>query len=211
MSTAPEFGFVPRREVQRIVNDLVDPGRPRVVVLDAPAGYGKSAVVADIATVLDELGWFVAVARMDLGTVMPTSDHLGQQMGLSDSPSVLLAGVTGGAPGLLVIDQLDAISLFSGRMPDSFDAVEEVIEETGRAENLKVLLVVRSVDLENDQRLRSLLRTESAVCRQTLERLDADEVRRHLVHHCVHVPSDETVELLRTPLHLSVYGRLSDE
>jgi len=210
-STAPEFGFVPRHEVQRIIDDLVDPERPRVVVVDAPAGYGKSAVVAEVATSLDERGWFVAVARMDVGIAMPTSDHLGEQMGLSDSPSVLLTGVTEGAPGLLVVDQLDAISLFSGRMPDTFDAVEEVLEEIGRAHNLKVLLVVRSVDLENDQRLRRLVRSESAASRHTLERLDADQVRQHLAHHGVHVPSDQTVELLRTPLHLSVYGRLSDE
>lgn len=210
-STEPEFGLVPRPEVPRIIDDLVDPERPRVVVVDAPAGYGKSAVVAEVATALDERGWFVAVARMDVGIAMPTSDHLGAQMGLSDSPSVLLAGVTEGAPGLLVVDQLDAVSLFSGRMPDSFDAVEEVLEEIGRAQNLKVLLVVRSIDLENDQRLRSLVRSESTASRHTLERLDADQVRQHLTHHGVHVPNDATIELLRTPLHLSVYGRLSDE
>ncbi len=210
-STAPEFGLVPRPEVQRIIADLVDFERPRVVVVDAPAGYGKSAVVAEVATALDELGWFVAVARMDVGTAAPTSDHLGEQMGLSDSPSVLLAGVSEGAPGLLVVDQLDAVSLFSGRMPDSFDAVEEVLEEIGRAQNVKVLLVVRSVDFENDPRLRSLVRSESAASRHTLERLDADQVRQHLAHHGVQVPSDETIDLLRTPLHLSVYGRLSDE
>jgi hypothetical protein len=151
-STAPKFGLVPRPEVQRIIDDLVDSERPRVVVVDAPAGFGKSALVAEVATALDKLGWFVAVARMDAAAAVPTSDHLGKQMGLSDSPSVLLAGVTAGAPGLLVVDQLDAISLFSGRMPDSFDAVEEVLEEAGRAQNVKVLLVVRSVDLENDQR-----------------------------------------------------------
>lgn len=209
--TAPEFGLVPRPEVQRIIDDLVDSERTRVVVVDAPAGYGKSAVVAEVATALDELGWFVAVARMDVGTAVPTSDRLGEQMGLSDSPSVLLAGVTEGAPGLLVVDQLDAVSLFSGRMPDSFDAVEEVLEEIGRAPNLKVLLVVRSVDLKNDQRLRSLVRSESAASRHTLERLDVDLVRQHLAHHGVYVPSDETLELLRTPLHLSVYGRLSNE
>ena len=208
---APEFGLVPRPEVEVILDDLVDPARPRVVVVDAPAGYGKSAIVAEVATALDERGWFVAVARMDVETAIPTSGHLGAQMGLPDSPSVLLTGVTEGGPGLLVVDQLDAVSLFSGRMPDSFDAVEEALEEIGRAQNLKVLLVVRSVDLENDQRLRSLVRDERAVGRHTLDRLDPNKVRQHLVDHGVHVPSDETIELLRTPLHLSVYGRLSDE
>jgi hypothetical protein len=210
-STAPDFGFILRPEARPILEDLIASDRPRIVVVDAPAGYGKSAVAAEVATALDERGWFVAVARMDVGTAMPTSDHLGQLMGLSDSPSVLLAGVADGAPGLLVVDQLDAVSLFSGRMPDSYDAVEEVLEEIGRTENLKVLLVVRSVDLENDQRLRSLVRNETAATRHTLGRLGADDIRRHLTDHDIQVPNDQTVELLRTPLHLSVYARLSDE
>lgn len=209
--TAPAFGLVPRPEMQQIVNDLLDPGRPQIVIVDAPAGYGKSAVVADVATALDRRGWFVAVARMDGSAATPTSDHLGREMGLSDSPSVLLAGVTEGAPGLLVVDQLDAVSEFSGRMPDSYDAVEDVLDEAARTQNLKVLLVVRTVDLENDQRLRPLLRREDKATRHTLSRFEADQVRRYLVDHNVPVPSDETLTLLRTPLHLSVYGRLSED
>jgi hypothetical protein len=211
MGTAPAFGLIPRPEMQQIVDDLLDSDRPQIVVVDAPAGYGKSAVVADVATALDSRGWFVAVARMDGSVATPTSDHLGREMGLSDSPSVLLAGVAEGAPGLLVVDQLDAVSLFSGRMPDSYDAVEEVLDEVARTQNLKVLLVVRTVDLENDQRLRPLLRTENTASRHTLSRFEADQVRRYLADHQVPVPSDETLDLLRTPLHLSVYGRLSDD
>ena len=209
--TAPAFGFVPRPEAEEIVEDLLDKAGPQIAIVDAPAGYGKSAVVADVATSLESRGWFVAVARMDGSVATPTSDHLGREMGLSESPSVLLTGVAEGAPGLLVVDQLDAVSLFSGRMPDSYDAVAEILDEVGRAPNLKVLLVVRTVDLENDQRLHPLLRTENRASRHTLSRLGADEVRRHLADNQVSPPSAETLELLRTPLHLSVYGRLPDE
>lgn len=209
--TAPAFGLIPRSETGRILDDLLDPHRPRTVVVDAPAGYGKSAVVADVATELDARGWYVAVARMDGSVATPTSDHLGREMGLSESPSVLLAAVAQGAPGLLVVDQLDAVSLFSGRLPDSYDAVEELLDEAGRAGNLKALLVVRTVDLENDQRLQSLLRNEDTASRHTLCRFDAKQIRQYLSDHDVPTPGEATVELLRTPLHLSVYGRLSRE
>jgi len=209
--TAPALGFVPRHEAQEIIDDLLETNRPQIVVVDAPAGYGKSAVVAEVAASLEIGGWFVAVARMDGSVATPTSDHLGREMGLSDSPSVLLANVAQGGHGLLVVDQLDAVSLFSGRMPDSYDAVAEILDEVARTKNLKALLVVRTVDLENDPRLRLLLRMENMASRHTLSRLEADEVRRYLVDNRLTVPSTETLDLLRTPLHLSVYGRLSDE
>lgn len=205
----PAFGHVERSETKAIVASLYDPTAPQLVIVDAPAGYGKSAVVADIASQIEGTGWFVAVARMDIDSATPTSDHLGKQMGLAESPSVLLAGAADGSPALLVVDQLDAVSLFSGRMPDSFDAIEDVLGEIERAPNLKVLLVCRTVDLDNDQRLRSLLRSDGMARRHTLAKLSADNVREHLAAQAVHVPADETVELLRTPLHLAIYGRLS--
>ncbi|WP_280300753.1 hypothetical protein [Nocardia abscessus] len=207
----PSFGFVPRSEAQAIIDKLDDVDSPQIVVVDGPAGYGKSAVVAEIASTLDQRGWFVAVARMDTGTAMPTSDHLGEQMGLSESPSVLLAGVADGLRGLLVVDQLDAVSYFSGRMPDSFDAVDEIRDELQRVPNLKLLLVVRTVDLENDPRLRFVLHTEGLALRHTLQKLSADQVREQLRQHGCPVPVDATVELLCTPLHFAVFSHLSEE
>src|SRR5918996_1232783 len=117
-------------------------------------------------------------------------------MGVPEAPTVLLAGVAEGSPALLVIDQLDAVSLFSGRMPDSFDAVVDVLGEIERAPNLKVLLVCRTVDLENDPRLRTLLHTSRPASRHTLSELATDRVQRPLREQGVHVPAAETIELL---------------
>ena len=119
--------FVPRGDVDEVLAMVRDPEGGQIVVVDGRAGSGKSVVVSDVAKVLDEEGWFVAVARMDIDTSTATADELGQRIGLTESPSVLLAGVSAGAPALLVIDQLDAVSTYSGRMADNFDAVDEVI------------------------------------------------------------------------------------
>jgi len=43
-----------------------------------------------------------------------------------------LASIAGDAPALLLIDQLDAVSLASGRMPESFGAVAELLQGSGR-------------------------------------------------------------------------------
>jgi hypothetical protein len=209
--TSPSFGLLQRPETDQILASLLDADGPQVVIVDGAAGLGKSSLVAQVAAHLETDGWFVAGARMDLSTSTLTSSQLGARMDLDDSPAVLLGGVAGGAPALLVIDQLDAISVFSGRMPESFDAVDEVLAEARNLPNVRVLLVCRTVDLDNDQRLRSLTNDKARVVRHRLAKLDAADVRSHLADHGVHVPSDDTVELLRTPLHLAVYARLSDD
>ena len=140
---------------------------------------------------------------------MPTSDHLGREMGLTESPSVLLAGVSDSLPALLVVDQLDAVSTYSGRMPDNFEAVAEVIDEVEATPIIKVLLVVRTVDLKEDPRLSSLVSNNSVV-RHTVGKLDVGDVRRQLAACDMKVPTSEfTLELLRVPLHLAVFSRLS--
>ena len=203
--------FVPRGDVDEVLAMVRDPEGGQIVVVDGRAGSGKSVVVSDVAKVLDEEGWFVAVARMDIDTSTATADELGQRIGLTESPSVLLAGVSAGAPALLVIDQLDAVSTYSGRMADNFDAVDEVIGQISSYANIKVLLVVRTVDLKADPRLRRFLEPEQTVQRHTIGRLSAEDVRVHLEAHGIQLPDSEvTVELLRTPLHLAVFSRLSD-
>ena len=210
-SAAPSIGFVPRNDAASVLEKLHDPDGEQVVVVDGRAGSGKSAIVSAVATALEAEGWFVVVARMDVNAATATADRLGCEIGLTESPSVLLAGVADGSLALLVIDQLDAVSTFSGRMPDNFDAVAEVIAETERTPNVKVLLVARTVDLDADPRLRSLLRVRERVGRHTVGDLDIEDVKAQIAGHGMQVPtSGSTLALLRTPLHLSVFSRLSD-
>ena len=211
-SAKPSIGLVARADVDAVVGLLREPDGAQVVVVDGRAGYGKSTVVSEVAASLEAEGWFVAVARMDTDQSMSTSRDLGHAMGLSESPSVLLDGVSAGLPALLVVDQLDAVSLLGGRMPDNFEAVHEALDEIRRSPNVRVLLAARTVDLEGDPRLRSLMRSEQGVGRHTLGALDLEAVRGHLVANGIGPPaSDSTMELLGTPLHLAVFCRLSEE
>ena len=207
----PPGGLVPTGDVEAVVEMLRDPLGEQIVVVEGRAGFGKSTVAAATAATLEEDGWYVAAARMDVAEPMLTSHALGQAMGLTESPSVQLAVASDGQPALLVVDQLDAVSLFSGRVPDSFDAVNDILTEIVRYPNIKVLLACRSVDLENDQRLRSL-RASERVNRHAVSELSIDAVRLHLAGSGIESPgSSLTIELLRTPLHLSLFARLSDE
>ena len=209
--TTPRIGLVPRDDVDTVLNMLRDPDGDQIVVVDGGAGSGKSTVVAEVAATLEQEDWYVAVARMDTHVPMPTSDDLGRAIGLTESPSVLLAGVSGGLPALLVVDQLDAVSMYSGRKLQDLAAVSDILTEIGDTANVRVLLVVRTVDLETDPRLRSLLQSGEGVGQHTVGDLDVEAVRAQVLDSGMQLPvSDSAIELLRRPLHLSVFCRLSD-
>ncbi|MFD0383422.1 hypothetical protein ACFQ2B_16770 [Streptomyces stramineus] len=82
-----------------------------------------------------------------------------------------------GGPALLVVDQLDAVSSYSGRIPEVFEAVDEMLEALADSPNVKVVLVARTVDVEKDPRLTSLVSQEDTVERFALGLLDDQAVR----------------------------------
>lgn len=210
---APAIGFVASSNAARVLDALRDPEGKQVLLIDGRAGLGKSTVAAEVAGTLEDEGWFVAVAAMDLlDEAAITSSQIGERIGLSaGSPGVVLGGVANGQPALLVIDQLDAVSLYSGRLPNVFDAVDEILDEVAATENVKLMLVVRSVDLEADPRLARLGR-ENRAARITIDQLSDDDVRAKFEAGGIAVPeSAVTLSLLRTPLHLSIFLRLSEE
>jgi hypothetical protein len=211
-SSAPTIGLAPRSDATRLADRLRSGDSYQIVVVDGAAGSGKSTVVSEVAAALDADGWFVAVARMDaVDATTNTSDKLGTAIGLAESPTVLLAGVADGSPALLLIDQLDAVSTYSGRMPDAFDAVAEMLDEIAATPNIKVLMVARTVDIDRDPRLRQIVSDSPRVERFTIGRLDVEDVKKLLEGAGMTIPTLEvTVELLRTPLHLAVFARLSD-
>jgi hypothetical protein len=173
---------------------------------------GKSAVVTDVLVRLTEQGWPAAAVRMDgADASVQTAKDLGTRIALPDSPAVLLAGVADDAPALLVIDQLDAVSTYNGRMSDAYEAVEDVLAQLVVAPNVKVILVARTVDIDNDRRLSRLVADSSRAVRFPLGVLDLEQVRAVLSADGTDPDSlgPVTLELLRTPLHLSVFSRLS--
>ena len=208
----PSIGLVQSSFLDQLRDLLTDEDGRQLIVLDGSAGYGKSTIGAAIATELQVAGWSVAAANMNV--VEPsttTSTKLGSQLGLGDnSPGVVLAGVADGGPGLFIIDQLDAVGTYSGRITEVYAAIAEVLDEVASTPNIKVLLVVRTVDLESDPRFRRF-RDATTADRIHIDKLNADDVKTKLTESGIPIPaSDVTVELLRTPLHLSIFLRLSE-
>ncbi|MFC7942544.1 hypothetical protein ACFUPZ_04705 [Microbacterium oxydans] len=207
--SAPNAGIILRREVDDIVEAVNDSKSP-VVIVAGKAGAGKSVVVAEAAERLAQSGRHVAALRLDrLDPSTSTAAQLGRGLDLDQSPVVALSEVSPeGINGVLVIDQLDAVSNYSGRMPAVYDAVDEALNQARLIGNVRVILAVRSVDLAEDPRLRRLA-GESAPTIQVGD-LELESIRSYLLDLGTDVENvgATTLQLLRLPIHLYIFSEL---
>lgn len=208
----PVIGTVTHPYVSQILERLSAADGRQVLLVHGKAGSGKSTIAADALRELISVGWSAAVVRMDTADpVLQTAAALGRAFDLPGSPAVLLAGVADDSPAVLLVDQLDAVSTYSGRMPDSYDAVAELLDQVASLPNIKVVLAVRTADLKADSRIRSLLADESRVETLKIGDLALEDVRTALKRSSIDMVmlSQATLELLRVPLHLAIFSSLS--
>jgi hypothetical protein len=113
---------------------------------------------------------------------------------------------------VLVIDQLDAVSLASGRHPRFFDGVNELIRQAEAYPRMRLLVACRAFDLENDHRLRRLTNERGILDTIAINRLPDETVRETVAAMGIDAGglSPEQVRLLSVPLHLSLLAEISE-
>jgi hypothetical protein len=208
---------VERHQAAQVVARLTASESPaKHIFLAGPAGIGKTGTVGQIVDGIMRLDWPVLAFRVDRLDETQQTAMLGEQLvGRKKSPVAVLAGVAQGADCLLVIDQLDAVSVVSGRRPAFFDAIDVLVREATAHPNMRVLLACRRFDLDNDQRLRAL-RQEQPGRTETVEIGPFTREQTVAVLQDLGVDpnplGDEQLQLLQTPLHLALLaGVLREE
>lgn len=192
-----------RPEVAALVGTLR--GTARVAWLVGAAGAGKSEATRDVTRALNQ-EWPTLAFRLDHLEPTALAPHVGSQLGLTLAPVLALAAIAQGSPSLLVIDQLDAISIVSGRRGDLLEFVRQSIDAAALHPEMRVLVVCREFDLINDHRFRSLKERCKDVNTIKIGALSEDQVRQCV--RAVSVSASLTppqVGLLSLPLHLALY------
>jgi hypothetical protein len=146
-----------RAEVAQIVADLTSPDGPATVAVTGEAGAGKSSVLAAVIDALQARGVVVGAMRADTLEPARTAEELGRDAGYPGPPARITAFAAAGRPAVLVVDQLDAVSLTGGRDQRLVGALEEVFAQARATADLRLLVACRSFDLTHDRRLRQLL------------------------------------------------------
>ncbi len=197
---------ISRQEAHDIVDELVD-GDRRGALVTAAGGFGKSCVVAQCVRLLKERSIPVLCVRMDSRDSCRTSIHLGKQLGLCVSPAVALAGIADQTPCVLVVDQLDAMSMASGRNVPLWDAFSELCNDARSYPHMKMVLACRVFDLEHDFRLRTLADKNSGFVLHEIGLLSETDIREALTYTGI-LPtrfSTKQIEILRVPFHLLLF------
>ena len=189
-------------------------GTPSDSVVTGRAGSGKTACVVEILDRLRERGLPALAFRLDrvpFNSSVSTTADLGDHLHLEESPALVLAAAAeaAGCSGVLIVDQLDAVSTMSGRSSAAFDLVEQLIHEARGARARVVIhtvVVCRAFDWQNDSRLRQLMPPGSQAQVEVAE-FTIEEVKTILVDAgfdpALFVPRQ--LELLRLPQNLSLF------
>ncbi|MFI5806356.1 hypothetical protein [Streptomyces sp. NPDC051561] len=203
--------IIPRGEAACLAAEVRE-GTRRLVLLTGTAGGGKSAVLHQAVTALDEAATPVLAFRLDRLEPFGSTHELGQRVGLPVSPVGALGAVAGGRPCVLVVDQLDAVSMASGRIPETFDAVADLVDEAAAHPGMRVVLACRTFDAEADARIRRLAAQEHC-SRVTIGQLSDSQVDIAVTGMGLDVARLDPAKraLLRSPLHLVLLEQVADQ
>ena len=200
---------IERREAVTLV-DLMTTTRLALVV--GAGGGGKSAVLYQAAREFEAQDAEVLAFRLDRRGAFGSTVELGIQLGLATSPVAALRQAADGRDAFLIIDQLDAVSLASGRLSERYDVIADLIQEATAVDGVRVILACRLFDVENDHRIRKL-DARHDVERLTVEPLP-DEAAAAAVS-AMGLDSDLLTAtqraLLRSPLNLVLLETVADQ
>ena len=200
--------LVPTEAPKQILTRLTEAATDCVVT--GSAGTGKTACVIELVDALRVRSQPVLAFRLDRTVSVSTTEKLGYDLGLEESPVLMLAEAARavGRPGVLIVDQLDAVSTMSGRSLGAFEIVEQLIQEArGIRDHVSVhtVVVCREFDWKNDSRLRGLLPADSARVEVTVF---GDEQVRSVLRRAGFNPvlfRTRQLELLKLPQNLALF------
>ncbi|MFI9250019.1 NACHT domain-containing protein [Streptomyces sp. NPDC053069] len=202
---------IPRAEADRLVEQVTS-GTEQLILLTGAAGGGKSAVLHQAFTALDERTTPVLAFRLDRLDSFASTHELGRRIGLTMSPVGALGAAADGRPCVLIVDQLDAVSLASGRIPDTFDAVADLVGEVMAHPAMRVVLVCRAFDAGADPRIRRLTTSERCahITVGSLSDAQVDAAVTHMGMDASRVDPPQRA-LLRSPLHLVLLAQVAGQ
>jgi hypothetical protein len=181
------------------------------VLVAGTAGGGKSTTLANMVERLKASRVAVLPIRFDqLPEGILTTAELGAKLLLPESPALVLAGIAAGRPCVLLIDQLDAVSLASGRRAELWSLFEGLLRESERFPEMSLIVGCREFDLEHDHRMRTLKTDKSGFQLVTLKALSPIQVDEALTAAGTdpRAVAASLKPVLVVPLHLSMFLNL---
>lgn len=145
---------IERTEVAEIVTWIhqADPKEHLGVLLDQP-GSGKTVVMHDVLMQLEGEKLPVLAIKADYLSGIKDQEDLGKRLGLPASVEVCARTLAAEGRFVVLLDQLDALSLSLSSDQTTLDVVLSTILHLRGYENIRIVASCRIFDLNNDPRL----------------------------------------------------------
>lgn len=175
-----------------------------IAMLLDEAGAGKSVVMGDLLHLLatDAVSTLAMKADLQLSAVK-SADDIQQRLQLPDSVERVVERLSHTGPVVVIVDQIDALSLTLAHDARTLDTVLDLVARLTLIPQTRLLISCRTFDRSNDARLRKL---ETKKEFRSTELTDA-EITQVLNHAGIELAAltENTRKLLRLPLHLDLY------
>lgn len=202
--------YIPRTEAEKLI-ELAESSN-NTILLTGTAGGGKTSVLHQSFLTLQGQDTPTLVFRLDRVGRVDSTNELGNQVGLNMSPVAALAVSARDRKCVLIVDQLDAVSLTSGRMISNFDTIAALIREASAFSNMTVVLACRKFDVENDHRIRELVASRKFSQIEVTELADKQITAAIDAMGLASSRLDRTQKnILKTPLNLVLLQSIADE
>lgn len=204
---------IPREETEKAFRILTGDESKRSVLVSGEAGVGKTVILGQVIGKVRTAEIPHLYFRVDRLEPTELPQNVGSQLGLPAGPVEVLGGVAKGRVCVLIVDQMDAVSLVSGRNPEFFACIHEIIRQAEAFPNMRLLLACRRFDLEKDNRLRELTSEHGPAQEINTKPFSITDVKIVLEKlGCKPSDfSDRQLELLRLPLHLCVFAQIANQ
>ena len=165
---------ISRKETKAILDLLLEDDGADLVLLTGEAGIGKSGIVGQVLTTLEQKQIDHLAFRMDRYLEFQSRLKLGfalLELDQDQSPVSVIANVASDQTAVLIVDQVDAVSESSGRNPATKELLIELVDECGKYNKVRCLLVCRSYDYRHDPQFQKLA-TKNKFTHIEVEKLD---------------------------------------
>lgn len=146
-----------RPEVAEILEWVVksDPAERLGMILDQPGG-GKTVVMRDVLEELEAAGIPVLAIKADVLSGVDDASSLGRRLGLPMSVEDCARYLADEGLFVVVLDQIDALSMVLSRDQATLDAVLSSVSRLRNISNVRLLASCRTFDLHHDPRLSAI-------------------------------------------------------
>jgi len=203
--TFGETGIELRRGiVEEVLSWIRGSDDENVAVLLDSAGTGKTVIMREVLTSLEFEGVSVLAVKADQQlTGVLTVEDMKERLRLPESIVSTVRRVASLERVVVLMDQIDALSLSMARDQRALDCVLEVVARLRLVPGVRVLLSCRNFDLNNDPRLREM----EIPKRFSIPKLSDSELEAVLSQQGVNhsTLARATRELVRVPLHLDLF------